>query len=106
MARQGYRIWLSGVVGSLRIYLGAPPHGTKGRRVPPLRFAAELRSWIAGGIGANHAVWLEIYEWLGRPLPRPPVREHIERMADELVEAFEQGRLVALQDDVAIGRAE
>jgi peptidoglycan hydrolase-like protein with peptidoglycan-binding domain len=106
MARHGHRVWLSGGVGSLRIYLGAQPHGTKGRRVPPLRFASELRSWIAGGVGANHAVWLEIYEWLGRSLPKPPVREHIEGMADELVEAFEQGRLVALQDDVALGRAE
>jgi hypothetical protein len=106
MAQSGQPIWLSGV-GTLHIYLDAPPRGTKGKRVAPMRFVAELRDWLGEGVGANHAVWLEIHEWLGRPLPKPPRREDLVRMADELVQAFEGGRLVALQRDRPIvGREE
>ena len=106
MAQSGQKIWLSGGLGELRIYLGAPPHEAKGKRIPSLRFADELRSWIGGGAGANHAVWFEIYDWLGRSIPQPPAERDILRMADELVEAFEQGRLVALQEGVATRYAE
>jgi hypothetical protein len=106
MAQSGQKIWLSGGVGELRIYLGVPPREAKGKRIPSLRFADELRSWIADGVGANHAVWFEIYDWLGRALPQPPAPRDIVRMADELVEAFEQGRLVALQEGATIRYAE
>ena len=106
MAQSGQKIWLSGGVGDLRIYLGVPPREAKGKRIPSLRFADELRSWIADGVGANHAVWFEIYDWLGRALPQPPAPRDIVRMADELVEAFEQGRLVAVQEGATIRYAE
>lgn len=96
MARSGQTIWLSGGIGTLRIFLGKPPRGTAGKPVPPQRFATELRAWIAGGVGANHTVWIDIYEWLGQPLPKPPLRRDLTRMADELVDAFERGQLVAV----------
>jgi hypothetical protein len=97
MARSGHSVWLSGGVGELRIYLGAPPRGTKGKRVEPMRFATELREWIANGVGANHVAWIRIYDSLGRPLPKPPQRSDLARMAEELVDAFERGRLVAIE---------
>ncbi len=103
MARSGQTIWLSGGIGTLRIFLGTPPRGTAGRPVAPQRFAAELRAWIAGGVGANHAVWVDIYEWLGTPLPKPPLRRDLTRMADELVAAFENSRLCALRSETGDG---
>lgn len=89
-------VWLDGV-GELRVVLGPAPMGAAGTRVDPLWFATELRAWVRGGSGANHVVWIDIYEWLGRPLPKPPRREDLARMAEQLVEAFERGRLVAIQ---------
>ena len=100
MAQSGQPIWLSGI-GTLHIYLDAPPRGAKGKLVAPMRFVAELRGWLGEGVGANHAVWIEIYEWLGRPLPKPPRREDLTSMADAFVDAFESGRLVAIERPAA-----
>jgi hypothetical protein len=97
--RSGQTVFLRGSAGRLRVYLGEPPRGEKGTRVPAMRITSELRSWISDGTGAYHAVWFEIHEWLGRSVPKPPRRKDVARMADELAQAFERGQLVALQLD-------
>lgn len=97
MGRDGRTLWLSGF-DTLTIFMSPPPPGTKGKTVPALRFTAGLRDRLANGVGVNRAVWIEIYEWLGRPLPKPPREDDLARMADALVDAFESGRLVALEE--------
>ena len=82
-----------GVCGSSTV---EPPRGARGRRLLAMQLRDALRDEVLNGVGAYHAMWFDIYEWLGRPIRKPPRPRDMQQMAADLVAAFERGRLVAM----------
>ena len=93
-ARSGDQVRLRGQQGRLRIFNGEPPRGARGRRLLAMQLRDALRDEVLNGVGAYHAMWCDIYEWIGPPLRLPPRRATCRDGAD-LVEAFERGLLLA-----------
>jgi hypothetical protein len=87
----------AGMRGQIEVYVGAPPAGEPGRRVWPEELASDLRASVLAGSGVNYYALVGLCEELGWRVPRPPQHADLLQMANDLVEAFDRERLVALE---------